>query len=94
MKKISRYLLDSKCLTFQTVYLPKSAEIVSISNSDTGLFLIVLSDSVYTETELHTFKICLLDENICAENISYIGNFKEYSTTMYVIEILNKEIKL
>lgn len=90
MKTFKEYLLDSASLTKQTVYLPTGAEVLRVSDTDSGLMLLVLADSTINMSELRTFKICLKDENLDVGAVRYVGSFDSSIGTKYVIEILKE----
>ena len=88
MKTIKEYLLDKKCVTPQTVYLPKGAEIVAINDSNTEFNLVAIINPMEATTELHTFKVCLPGENLYVDTVKYIGSFKGSFGLEYIVELL------
>jgi hypothetical protein len=88
MKNFKEYLLDKKCTLPQSIYLPKKAEAVSVYDTEKGLKLLALVSSIELETDLRTFKICTVDENIYMDNIRYIGSFTSITGLKHVIEVI------
>lgn len=91
MKTFKEFLLDKSRITSQTVYLPYGASVVNIKDTDMGLMLLVICDSISDITELRTFKICSNDENFSAEAVEYIGSFDSYLGTKHVVELKKGE---
>lgn len=91
MKKFKEVLLDNRCLSPQTVYLPKGAEPVAVLMKDKGLVVITLCDASAEDTELRTFKICAIDENIYSDTVRYIGSFDSIIGTRYLLEYIRGE---
>ena len=85
------YLLDKKCFTPQTLYLPTCTDIVAIRDTDNGLMLLATITPSTTTTELRTFKICANDESIYADAIKYVGSFDTSIGTRHVVEIIRGE---
>lgn len=92
MKKIKEYILDKRCLTPQTFYMPKSAEAFTVQDSEDGLRLVVFVSVKDSSPVLRTFKICTKNENIYVDNIKYIDKFMSSSGIRYVIEIIRERI--
>lgn len=88
MKKIKEYILDKRCLTPQTFYMPKSAEVFTVQDSEEGLKLMVFVSVEDTFPILRTFKICTKNENIYADHIKYIDKYMSSIGMRYVIEII------
>lgn len=91
MKLIKEFLLDSKLLSPQTLYLPADTQVVNVLNTETGLMLLTITipDEVTTQLPvLRTFKICTSDEKIYAHTVKYIGSFNGLSGIRHVIEII------
>ena len=91
MQMFKNYLLDKKCFTPQTLYLPTSADIVAIRDTDKGLILLATITPFTTATELRTFKICANDESIYADAVKYIGSFDTDIGIRHVVEIIRGE---
>lgn len=89
MKVFKEFLLEDT-LEEQTVYLPSGAEVVSVSKTSKGIQLLVIVTPKGYETslpEIHTFKICLTDENFPGYAVKYIGSFISDIGSKHVIEI-------
>lgn len=92
MKKIKEYILDKRCLTPQTFYMPKSAEAFTVQDSEDDLKLVFFVSVKDSFPVLRTFKICTKNENIYADNIKYIDKFMSSTGIKYVIEIIRERI--
>jgi hypothetical protein len=86
VKSIKEYLLDCTAVEPQIIYIPCGAEVVGINNTDCGLMLIVIVDTLETGSELRTFKVCSKNETIYKETLKYIGVFESNIGTKYVVE--------
>lgn len=91
MKMFKEYILDSKCLTPQTMYLPQDADVVGAYFTETCLVLLAIMSPVTNLTELRTFKICTNDENIYVDTVKYIDSFNSAFGIRHVIEIIRGE---
>ena len=89
MKTIKEYLLDKKCVTPQTAYLTRNAEVVGVQDTLKGLVLLAVVDPTETLTDLRTFKVCSIEETIYADNLKYIGNFQSIVGVQHVVEYTN-----
>jgi hypothetical protein len=89
VKTIREYYIDKKCLTPTTIYLPRDAEVVNISELKDQLVLFVLLDlnNQFT-TNLRTFKICRSGENIYSDAVKYIGSINTDIGIRHVVEII------
>ena len=86
MKIIKEYRLKKNVIATQTLYINKGAEIVSLVDTGYDEFAIfTLCDTLSTDTDLRTFKVCPTYATIYDNNIKYIGNFE---LNQHVIEIL------
>lgn len=90
MNTIKEYLLDSKCVTRQTIYLPKNAKIVDVQETPNGLMLFAVVNPVETSNDLRIFKICTLNETLYEDSIEYIGNFVSITGLKHVIEVCSE----
>lgn len=91
MKIIKEFLLDSKVLTPQSIYLPAGTDIVDVQSNEKGLMLLAISrpdEYAVDLPELRTFKICIIDEKIYAGTVKYIGSFDSLSGKRYVVELI------
>lgn len=84
MKTLREYRLKKDIITPQTFYITRGADVVNLIDLDLDLSLIVLCDSVNSESDLRTFRVCSLYETIYDDNIKYIGSFGN----QHVVEIL------
>ena len=91
MRMFKSYLIDKKCLTPQTLYLPTFADIVAVRDTHKGLMLLAIITPTATMTELRTFKVCADDENIYADAVKYIGSFDTDIGIRNVVEIVRGE---
>lgn len=88
MRVIKEYRLNKDCVSTQTIYLPRGAEPLAVRNTPSGLLLQAMSDFAETETELRTFKICSVEENIYVDAINYIDNFESSTGIRHVLEFV------
>lgn len=93
MKTFKEFLLDDKSATEQSIYLPASAKVVSVSMTDTGLTLLALVKHTGCDMEIpknRIFKICKTDEIFYANTVKYVGSFQSTLGTKHVIEIIKE----
>lgn len=90
MKIFKEYLLEKKCFTNQTLYLPTNSEAVMVNDTKKGLLLQVITDTNIYTTELRTFKVCMNDENIYADAVKYIGSFDSAAGIRHIVEIIGE----
>ena len=88
MKVIKEYLLDKTNVAKQALYITQGADIVYIRDTDIGLMLYCIVNATENKTELRTFKICSVSENIYEDDIKYLGAFQSSVGMRHVIEII------
>lgn len=91
MKVIKEYLLDSKVLSPQTLYLPANAQVINVQDTEKGLMLLAIvtpEELVVDLPELRTFKICTNDEKIYADTVKYVGSYQGLVGMRHIIEII------
>lgn len=87
MTKIKEFLLDRDSMNNQTVYMPVGAQLFTVTDSATGLFIVAAVDVAETHNQLRTFKICDSNGWFMEPVVKYVGSFITDGGMRHVVEI-------